>query len=112
MREKKKGEIVIIEIIKEEGNNQKNLFFKFFWNEMGFGSWIKKIGQKIKNFGKDFVNGFKHGWNKTKSVIEKIPIVGDVASAIPAFDNTNNPVSQHFKGDGYIKFDDHGNRIE
>ena len=79
---------------------------------MAFGSWIKKIGQKIKNFGKDFVNGFKHGWNKTRSVLEKIPIVGDVASAIPAFDNSNNPVTKHFGNDGYVRFDQNGNQIE
>ena len=79
---------------------------------MAFGSWIKKIGQKIKNFGKDFVNGFKHGWNKTRSVLEKIPIVGDVASAIPAFDNSNNPVTKHFGNDGYVRFDKNGNQIE
>ena len=79
---------------------------------MAFGSWIKKIGQKIKNFWKYFLNCFKHVWNKNRSVLEKIPIVGDVASAIPAFDNSNNPVTKHFGNDGYVRFDKNGNQIE
>lgn len=79
---------------------------------MAFGKFFKDLWGKVKKFGKDVANGFKHGWNKTRSVLEKVPIVGQVASAIPAFDNTNNPVSQHFGGDGYIKFDSNGNRIE
>ena len=69
---------------------------------MGFGSWFKKLGKKIKQGFKDFANGFKHGWNKTKSVLEKVPVIGNVAKVIPKFNNKNNPVSQHFGGDGYI----------
>ena len=76
---------------------------------MAFGSWIKKIGQKVKGFAKDFADGFKHGWNKTKSIVEKLPVVGQIASALPKFDNTNNPVSQYFGGDGYVNFDSKGN---
>lgn len=79
---------------------------------MAFGAWIKKIGNNIKTFANDFKNGFKHGWNKTKSLIEKIPVVGEIAKKIPEFDNKNNPVSQHFGGDGYVKFDANGNVIE
>ena len=40
---------------------------------MAFGAWIKKLGQNIKSFATDFKDGFKHGWNKTKSVIEMGP---------------------------------------
>ena len=81
---------------------------------MAFGSWIKKIGKGIKTFANDFKDGFKHGWNKTKSVIEKvpIPIVSQAAKMLPKFDNSNNPVTQYFGGDGYVKFDDNGNKIE
>lgn len=78
---------------------------------MAFGSWIKKIGQKIKNGFKDFANGFKHGWNKTKSTLEKIPIIGNVAKVIPKFNNKNNPVSQYFGGDGYVKFDKNTGKV-
>ncbi len=76
---------------------------------MAFGSWFKKLGQKIKKGFKDFADGFKHGWNKTKSVLEKVPVIGNVAKVIPKFNNKNNPVSKHFGGDGYVKFDDNGN---
>lgn len=81
---------------------------------MAFGSWIKKIGKSIKNFANDFKDGFKHGWNKTLSIAEKIPIpvVKQAVSVIPKFDNSNNPVSQYFGGDGYTKFDDKGNVIK
>ena len=67
---------------------------------MAFGSFIKKI----KQFGKDFADGFKHGWNKTKSVIEKIPIINQVAKILPQFDNSKNPVTQYFGNDGYTYF--------
>ena len=79
---------------------------------MAFGSWFKKIGEKIKSGFKDFANGFKHGWNKTKSVLEKVPVLGKVAKILPKFNNENNPVSQHFGGDGYVKFDENGNKID
>ncbi len=79
---------------------------------MAFGSWIKKIGQNIKTFANDFKDGFKHGWNKTLSVANKIPIVNNISSRIPKFDNSNNPVSQYFGGDGFVKFDDNGNKID
>lgn len=78
---------------------------------MGFGSWFKKLGQKIKKGFKDFADGFRHGWNKTKSVLEKVPVIGNVAKVLPKFNNKNNPVSQHFGGDGYVKFDSNGNVI-
>ena len=69
---------------------------------MAFGSFFKKL----KQFGKDFADGFKHGWNKTKSVIEKIPIpiVNQVAKILPKFDNSNNPVTKYFGNDGYTYF--------
>ena len=73
---------------------------------MGWGVW-----KKIKSFFKDVGNGFKHGWNKTKSILEKIPVIGKVAQVLPKFNNENNPVTQHFKGDGYINFDNKGKRI-
>lgn len=79
---------------------------------MAFGSWIKKLSNNIKSFGKDFKDGFKHGWNKTLSIAEKIPIVNKATKFIPKFDNSNNPVSQYFGGDGYTKFDDNGNVIK
>ena len=79
---------------------------------MAFGSWIKKIGKSVKTFANDFKDGFKHGWNKTLSIAEKIPIVNQVAKQIPKFDNSNNPVSQYFGGDGYTKFDSNGNVIK
>ena len=72
---------------------------------MAFGSWIKKLGNKIKNVANDVKDGFKHGWNKTLSVIEKLPVAGAVANKIPKFDNSNNPVTEYFGGDGYTKFD-------
>lgn len=72
---------------------------------MAFGAWIKKLGQNIKSFATDFKDGFKHGWNKTKSVIEKIPVIGDIAKQIPKFDNSNNPVTRALGGDGYYQFD-------
>lgn len=72
---------------------------------MAFGSWFKKIANKVKSFAKDFSDGFKYGWNKTKSILEKVPIVNQVAKIIPKFDNSKNPVAQYFGGDGYIKFD-------
>lgn len=78
---------------------------------MVFGSWIKKTGNKVKTFANDFKDGFKHGWNKTLWIAEKIPIVNQVTKHIPKFDNSNNPVSQYFGGDGYTKFDDNGNII-
>lgn len=78
---------------------------------MAFGSWIKKIGNKIKTIANDVKDGFKHGWNKTLSVVEKVPVVGQIANKIPKFDNSNNPVSQYFGGDGYTKFDNDGNVI-
>ena len=74
---------------------------------MAFGSFFKKLKEGVK----DFADGFKHGWNKTKSVIEKIPVVGKIAGKIPKFDNSNNPVSQYFGNDGYTYFDDKGNVI-
>ena len=74
---------------------------------MAFGSFFKKLKEGVK----DFADGFKHGWNKTKSVIEKIPVVGKIAEKIPKFDNSNNPVSQYFGNDGYTYFDDKGNAI-
>ena len=80
---------------------------------MAFGSWFKKLGKKIKTVATDFANGFKQGWNKTKSVLEKIPVVGNVAGMLPKFDNSNNPVTQYFGGDGYVKFDKNtGKRID
>lgn len=66
---------------------------------------LANFGKKVKEFANDFKDGFKHGWNKTKSIMEKLPIVGDVASVIPAFDNSNNPVTKHFGNDGYVYFD-------
>ncbi len=75
---------------------------------MAFGSFLKKL----KNFAKDFKDGFKHGWNKTKSIVEQIPVVGQIASVLPQFDNSNNPVSQYFGGDGYTKFDKDGKPIK
>lgn len=78
---------------------------------MAFGSWIKKIGNSVKTFANDFKDGFKHGWNKTLSIAQKIPIVNKIADKIPHFDNSNNPVSQYFGGDGFTKFDDNGNVI-
>lgn len=94
-----------IEITKEEGDFKKN-------QKMAFGEFIKKLGQNIKNFANDFKDGFKHGWNKTKSIIEMIPVVGNVAKVLPKFDNSNNPVSQYFGGDGYVKFDKNGKLID
>lgn len=79
--------------------------------KMAFGSWIKNLGRKIKKGFQNFVNGFKHGFNKTKSVLEKIPVIGNIAKVIPKFNNKNNPVSQHFGGDGYVKFDSDGNVV-
>lgn len=75
---------------------------------MAFGSWFKKLAGKVKSFAKDFADGFKFGWNKTKSIMEKLPIVGQVAKILPKFDNSHNPVAQYFKNDGYIQFDDKG----
>ena len=74
---------------------------------MAFGSWMKKL----KEGWNDFKDGFKHGFNKTKSLIEKIPIIGNIAKQLPQFDNSNNKVSQYFGGDGYVKFDENGNLI-
>ena len=79
---------------------------------MAFGSWFKKLGNSIKTFATDFKNGFKHGFNKTKSIIEKIPVVGKIAEKIPHFDNSDNPFTQYFGGDGYVQFDKNGNRIK
>lgn len=76
---------------------------------MAFGSFFKKLAGKVKSFAKDFSDGFKHGFNKTKSIMEKIPIIGDIAKVIPKFDNSNNPVTKYFGNDGYIKFDDNNN---
>ncbi len=76
---------------------------------MAFGSWFKKTIGKVKSFARDFVDGFRYGWNKTKSIIEKIPVVGDVARALPKFDNSNNPVLQYFGNDGYIQYIDKNN---
>lgn len=74
---------------------------------MAFGKW-----GKIKKFFKDFANGFKYGWNKAKSIADKIPIVGEISKKIPKFDNSNNPVAKYLGGDGYIKFDPIGNVSE
>lgn len=79
---------------------------------MAFGSWIKKIGQNVKTFVNDFKDGFKHGWNRSLSVANKIPFVNQISSKIPTFDNSNNPVSQYFGGDGFVKFDENGNKLE
>ena len=80
---------------------------------MGFGSWFKKLGSKIKDtfnnkikpVVNDAVDGFKYGWNATKDFIvengNKIPVVGNLAGQIagrlPSFDNSNNPVADYFK---------------
>ncbi len=74
---------------------------------MAFGSFFKKL----KEGAKDFADGFKHGWNKTKSVLEKMPVVGKVAEVLPKFDNSNNPVTQYFGNDGYSYFDKNGKAI-
>ncbi len=74
---------------------------------MAFGSFFKKLKEGVK----DFANGFKHGWNKTISVVGKIPVVGEIADKIPHFDNSNNPVSQYFGNDGFTYFDKNGNPI-
>ena len=34
-------------------------------------------------FWDDFGRGFKKGWNKTKSVLDKVPIVKDISQEIP-----------------------------
>ena len=81
---------------------------------MAFGSWLKKLGSNIKSAakdfaetcGRDFVHGFKFGWNKTKSIMEKLPVVGNVAKILPKFDNSNNPALKYFGNDGYIKYTD------
>ena len=64
---------------------------------MAFGSWFKQI----KDAAKDFVNGFKYGWNKTKSIIDKIPLVNQVSKMLPKFDNSKNPALEYFGSDGY-----------
>ena len=79
---------------------------------MAFGSWIKKIGNSVKTFANDFKDGFKHGWNKTKSILQKIPVVGQIAQKIPQFDNSNNPVTKYFGGDGFVTFDENGNKVD
>ena len=66
---------------------------------MAFGSFFKKL----KDFGKDFVNGFKYGWNKTKSIVDKIPIINQVSKIIPTFNNSNNPALEIFGTDGFYK---------
>ena len=68
---------------------------------MAFGSWLKKLGNNIKSAAKDFAEGFKFGWNKTKSIMEKLPVVGNVAKILPKFDNSNNPALKYFGNDGY-----------
>ena len=70
---------------------------------MAFGSWFKKLKGKVKEFAKDFSDGFKFGWNKTKSIMEKLPVVGNVAKIIPKFDNSNNPAIDYFGSDGYYE---------
>lgn len=62
---------------------------------------FKNVINKVKPFVKDFADGFKWGWNKTKSVMEKLPVVGEVAGMIPKFDNSNNKVIDMFGSDGY-----------
>ena len=79
---------------------------------MAFGKFFKELKQKAKKFATDFKDGFKHGWNKTKSIIEKVPIVGNYAKILPKFDNSDNPVTKSFGGDGYTKFDKDGNLIK
>ena len=68
---------------------------------MAFGSWFKKLAGKVKEAAKDFADGFKFGWNKTKSVMEKLPVVGNVAKILPKFDNSNNPAIEYFGSDGF-----------
>lgn len=72
---------------------------------MAFGSWMKKIGDKVKTFATDVKDVFKHGWNKSMSAMENVPIVGEIASRLPKFDNSNNPVTRFYGTDGYTKFD-------
>ena len=66
---------------------------------MAFGSFFKKL----KEFGKDFADGFKFGWNKTKSIIDKIPILNQVSKILPKFDNSNNPAREYFGSDGFYQ---------
>ena len=66
---------------------------------MAFGSFFKKL----KEFGKDFADGFKFGWNKTKSIIDKIPILNQVSKILPKFDNSNNPALEYFGSDGFYQ---------
>lgn len=73
--------------------------------------WWNKLKKGFNKFANDFKNGFKHGWNKTKSVLEKVPLIGGIAKKIPKFDNSNNDVTKHFGGDGYVKFDKNGNQM-
>ena len=87
------------------------MVFSLHQKSMAFGSWIKKIGKKIKQGFKDFANGFKHGFNKTKSILEKVPVIGNVAKILPKFNNKNNPVTKHFGSDGYVQFDSNGNLV-
>ena len=70
---------------------------------MAFGSWFKKLKGKVKEFVKDFSDGFKFGWNKTKSIMEKLPVVGQVAKILPKFDNSNNPAIEYFGSDGFYE---------
>ena len=70
---------------------------------MAFGSWFKKLAGKVKEAAKDFADGFKFGWNKTKSIMEKLPVVGNVAKILPKFDNSNNPAIEYFGSDGYYE---------
>ena len=71
---------------------------------MAFGSLFKKLVGKVKEAAKDFADGFKFGWNKTKSIMEKLPVVGNVAKILPKFDNSNNPAIEYFGSDWfYVK---------
>lgn len=72
---------------------------------MAFGSWLKKLAGRVKSATKDFTDSFKYGWNKTKSIMEKLPVVGNVAKIIPKFDNSNNPVIEYFGSDGFYSKD-------
>ena len=64
---------------------------------MAFGSWFKQI----KDAAKGFADGFKYGWNKTKSIMDKIPVIGQVSRILPKFNNSNNPALEYFGSDGF-----------